>query len=267
MGEGRRHKTVIPDVVGLTWENACVTLANAGFASPRAHFEESYAPVDEIIAQEPPGGHLTGRDTVATLRVSKQSLVQFLPSAYRERPSAEGRFLRQFLWVFQHIFEGVSRKVDGVHLQLSPRTADEGFLPWLGQWLAVTLDADWPQEKKRRVLLSAAALYRWRGTARAIARLVEIYTDVRPAIVENAWPHEGLRVGVHSTVGVDTVILPSMNLAHCFIVRFPCKAEELGADALARVHQIVQIEKPAHTVYALEFAPDEEPADGDGDAT
>lgn len=250
-----KQRLVVPDLVGLLWEAAVSVLEREGFENWRLHYAESYEPVDEVIAQHPPKGHLVPCGEELTLTVSKRSLVRFLPSVYQSGgPGREEAFLKRFLWVFQHILDSVDTKIRRIHENFSPTTADEDFLPWLAQWFGLTLDTDWPEARKRALLREAAGLYHQRGTVAAISALVRLFTDVEPEIRENEWPHEGLRVGVHSTMGVDTVIMPPVNKAHCFLVRLPRSYEELGEERVARVHKILRAEKPAHTMYCLEFA-------------
>ncbi len=249
------ERLVVPDLEGLLWQSAASVLEREGFERWRLHYAESYAPVDEVIAQDPPAGHLVSRGQEHCLTVSKRSLTRFLPAAYQSGgPGREPDFLKRFLWVFQHIYDSVDTQINTIHENFSPTTADDEFLPWLAQWVGLTLDTDWPEAKKRRLLKEAAAHYHQRGTVEAITSLVRLFAEVEPEIRENAWPHEGLRVGVHSTVGVDTVVMPPINKAFCFVVRLPLGYDELGEERVARVHQILRAEKPAHTIYCLEFA-------------
>jgi hypothetical protein len=107
------------------------------------------------------------------------------------------------------------------------------------------------------MLLAATRLFPYRGTARAIAEFVKIYTDADVQVEENTWPFKGFKIGVHSTVGEDTVILPTMNLAHCFVVRLDRSAGNVPEDEIIRIHQIIQNQKPAHTAYFLAFSDEE----------
>ena len=250
----RRQRLVVPDVVGLHWENARILLEQEGFPSPVVRYAEAYQRADTVVSQVPLKGQISSADQPVVLHVAKQSLLRFLPAAYQTTDSGvDPDFLRRFMWIFQEISDSFTTKIDRMHEQFSPLTADEDFLPWLAQWVALTLDSDWPNVKKRQMIRSAAELYRRRGTKGAIARLLEIFTDVRPTIIENVWPYNGFWIGAHSTIGIDTVVLPPVNLAHCFVVRFPGTSESLGEEAVARIHQIIREEKPAHTVYFLEF--------------
>jgi len=159
MAELRRQRLVVPDVVGLQWENAVTHLRNEGFVKHRVHYTEAYQAVDTVVSQVPLKGQIAASDDEVVLHVSKRSLVRFLPSVYQSTGTGNGpEFTRNFLWIFQTIFESVSRRIDRMHEQFSPYSADPEFLPWLAQWVAVSVDADWPTVKKRKIIRSAAEL-------------------------------------------------------------------------------------------------------------
>ena len=102
--------------------------------------------------------------------------------------------------------------------------------------------------------MAATQLFPDRGTAKAIREFVRIYVGARVEIKENSWPFQGFRIGVHSTVGDDTVILPPMNLAHCFVVQLDKPVSAVSDDEIIKIHQIIQNQKPAHTSYFLSFS-------------
>ncbi|MGN6108356.1 MAG: hypothetical protein ACTHU0_24835, partial [Kofleriaceae bacterium] len=47
---------------------------------------------------------------------------------------------------------------------------------------------------------------------------------------------------------------PPMNLAHSFVTTIPIKFESVSPEMEIRIHQIIPMEKPAHTHYYLRFA-------------
>jgi hypothetical protein len=67
------------------------------------------------------------------------------------------------------------------------------------------------------------------------------------------WPFKGFRVETEARIGIDSVILPPVNLAHCYIITIPVKFDDVTPELVFRIHQIVQLEKPAHTHYYLRF--------------
>ena len=132
---------------------------------------------------------------------------------------------------------------------------------WLSGWTAFSLDLDWPEPQKRALIRRAVDLYRIRGTKRGLSLFLRLFTGHEPDIAENTWPFKGFRVEGEGAengarIGLDSVIMPPVDLAHCFIVTMPIKYETVTSEMIIRIHQIIQMEKPAHTQYYLRFAED-----------
>jgi hypothetical protein len=86
-----------------------------------------------------------------------------------------------------------------------------------------------------------------------------LFSEHEPDIEENRWPFRGFRVEPDDAtdgarIGIDSVILPPVDLAHCFIITMPIKFETVTPEMVIRIHQIITMEKPAHTHYYLRFA-------------
>lgn len=124
-----------------------------------------------------------------------QGLLDYLPAIYREHP-----FLEAFLRPFGDVVEGFQALLAEIDRYYSPRLSDPEFLPWLATWLALLLDEEWDEAKRRRLIGEAVALYRWRGTVRGLQRYLEIYTGMTPEIREWHWPG-GMQIGVASRLG------------------------------------------------------------------
>ena len=118
-------------------------------------------------------------------------------------------FFRDFLWIIQHLFGSVEELLDHIHAYFDPYESPEHFLPWLASWSAMTLEEDWPIEKKRRLIRKAIELYRIRGTVKSLKLFISMFTGHEPEIKENVWPFRGWRIGVTSDIGIDTVVLES----------------------------------------------------------
>ncbi|MGM0576306.1 MAG: phage tail protein [Myxococcota bacterium] len=256
--EPRTRKVVLPDVVGLHLRDATTVLRNAGLSRWRVHYTEAYADEFSIVEQSPRSGQLIDSDREIGLQVTRQNLVSYLPQVFQQESTDAAAFLRGFLYIVQHGFDSVSSRLEQIHELFDPRTSDPEFLPWLASWLAITLSPDWDDLQRRRMLLAATRLFPYRGTKRAIEEFVHIYTGANVTIEENTWPFSGFRIGAGSTVGDDAVILPPMNLAHCFVVRLDRPASEVPEDEIIKIHQIIQAQKPAHTSYYLAFRDEEE---------
>lgn len=245
----------LPEVTGITLRNARLMLRNAGIEAEavRLRYEEAYRPEDEIIRQHPPSGALVPVDDPVELVVSRRSLVAHLPQVFQKQDRTGGHFLREFLWVFDHIFADLQRHLDRVHQYFDPLESPPEFLSWLASWVALTIDQDWPEAKQRKLIRQAIDMYGFRGTVRGLKLFLSIFTEVEPEITENEWPYEGFRVGV-TTIGVDSIILPPVDLAHCFMVEVPAGYTGTTDEQILKIHDIIRMEKPAHTAYYLTFA-------------
>jgi len=257
-GRGVVRRVALPEVVGLHVDNAKIVLSNAGFERFKVHYTEDYAGEFDVVDQYPRPGMLVPKDVEVSLRVNRMSLVQYLPQVYQQTALDGASWLKGFLYIIQSVYDSVAFRLGRVHELFDPRTADPEFLPWLASWMAISLNPDWTTLQRRKMLMAATQLFPHRGTAKAIREFVRIYAGANVEIEENAWPFQGFRIGVHSTVGNDTVILPPMNLAHCFVVRLDKPASKTPEDEIIKIHQIIQNQKPAHTSYFLAFSDEAE---------
>jgi len=149
--------------------------------------------------------------------------LHYLPPIYREDP-----FLGHFLLAFEEILVPIEQTVDNFDLYLDPYTTPAFFLGQLATWLDLTLDEKWPLDKRRQLVAEAAELYRRRGTHWSLSRFLEIYAGVAPQIVE------------------------SDDQPHLFSVVLRLPAGSRNVDR-ATVERIIEVSKPAHTVYTLEI--------------
>lgn len=252
MAEVVKKKLKVPKLTALSVENAHVLLRTQGFVEPDVVYVESYEPQNTVVQQEPSRGQIIDSDQRITLRVSQRNLIRFLPGIFQRDESAQ--VLKGLLWVIQHQLESVNHKIDGIHNYFDPHEAPEEFLEWLAGWVAFTLDENWPEEKKRKLIKKAMDFYRLRGTPRGLQLYLKLFTGHEPEIIENQWPFRGFQIGINSTIGVDSVILPPVNLAHCFIVDFPIAPSEIDDETIIKIHDIIRAQKPAHTTYFLRFS-------------
>jgi len=244
----------MPDVSGIQLENARLMLRNAGFQAERIQllYEEAYRPEDEIVRQEPGPGSWVAVSEPIQLSVSRQSLLHYLPQAFHKTGPSGEHFLREFLWIFHHTFADLERTLNKLHLHFDPLETPLEFLPWLASWVALSIDQEWPEPKKRRLIQQAIGMYSLRGTVQGLKIFLHIFTGVEPKIMENRWPYPGFRVG-KVRIGLDSVVLPPVRLTDCFMVEVPAQYEARDEDIL-KIHDIIRMEKPAHTAYYLTFA-------------
>lgn len=248
-----RRKLSVPDLEGLKANNASIYLELLGFPKPELVYEESYEEALTVIEQEPAKGQVVDASTIVRIKVSQRSLCEYLPGLYRTAVYEGDTFVRDFLWVFREMFDELQDKITDIPKLFRPYDTPSKFLPWLASWVAFVLDENWPEQKKRYLLRRAVDYYRIRGTVKGLKLYLSIFVGVEPEIVENAWPFHGFQIDVHSTMDVDSIIFPVVNLSHCFIVDIPLAPEEVDEQQIIKIHDIIRSEKPAHSMYYLRF--------------
>jgi phage tail-like protein len=207
--------------------------------------------------------------SVRAIRVfyPRVSWLDLLPAAYRRDPDA-AVFLDRFLALFEHVFTGVEDRYVEFSRELNPDAAPRDVIDWLAALVDLAFDPSWPIERRRALVGEAMALYRARGTIAGIERYVEVYTGIRPVIVEAflerpprppflGRPGNVLGCGLPILgCGPSPAMLPDDQLWARFAHRFTiyvyvddaCDAEV----TLHAVDRIVEVNKPAHTVHRSE---------------
>lgn len=261
----RRRKQKVPHLTGLHVRDAQLVLRHRGFYDPALEdtpdegpridirYVKNFAPYGTVVGQQPSKGQIVDSDSVVHMTVSMESLLDYLPAIYRRHDVDGSNFIRDFLWIFQDIFHSIESKIDRMSTYFDVFESPEEFLPWLASWVAFALDGEWEEAERRLFLKKAVELYRIRGTVRGLTTMLKMYTGVEAVIIENAWPLEGFQIGVASTIGIDSAILPPIDRAHCFIVEVPLDVDVLEDDEIIKIHQIINQERPAHTTYYLRF--------------
>lgn len=150
-------------------------------------------------------GSRTHRVKQARVYFERNSYLRYLPAIYQE--DAAGRdFLERFLSIFESMSLDVEQEIEGVAKYFDPRAVNAEFLEWLGTWLAVLRDHNWPEEKRRELLGRAFRLYALRGTTRGLRQMIELFTGGATAVVEHHRLLTPLTLGATSTLGVSTVV-------------------------------------------------------------
>ncbi|MGZ8414213.1 MAG: phage tail protein I [Gemmatirosa sp.] len=147
-----------------------------------------------------------------------------LPALFQEND-----FLGRMLLIYESIWEPLERRQDHLPLYFDPRTCPAELLPWLARWLELQLDPHWPESRRRALVAEAMELYRWRGTAYGMTRMLEVCTGITPTITEDPAQPYTFRIRMRIPVGQDV-------------------RREV-------VEELVRAHKPAHVGYVLELAP------------
>ncbi len=146
---------------------------------------------------------------------------------------------------------GLEEVIGGIASYFDPDGTPTEFLNWLAGWVALSLRENWGEDQQRRLIQEIVSIYPIRGTRIGLERYLKIY--VGPGVTIKDQLASSFQVGVNSRVGIDTVLggLPP----HFFIVNVafdepnPAKLKEKAVAVAA----VIDIEKPAHTYYKLNF--------------
>lgn len=253
----------VPQLEGYALGKARKILRLVGIDDARlvVKYVESEVERGQVVSQRPRPNEkidLDDEDARIELRVSDSSIVRYLPNLYNRSDLTGRNFVRDLLWVFQHEFNATDEKLEGLERFFDPLECPKDFIDYIASWVALTLEDDWPEAKKRNLIKKAVELYHLRGTPRGLRVFLRIFTGVDPKIHENQWPYDGVTVGLSSDVGVNTVLMHHVDRSHAFVVEIPLPIDDVDAATIMRIHRIIEREKPAHTDYYLVFAPPEE---------
>jgi len=175
------------------------------------------------------------RGLVAGLE-SPHPIAESLPAMYREDDLAV-----RLVSVMDSELAPVFASLDDFEAYLDPAYAPEDFLDWLAAWVGAALDQTWPLERRRRMVASAADLYRLRGTAGGLAAQVAIYTGGKVEVIES---------GAAGWSKVPNAAIPG-DAAPSLLVRVTVRdSKKLSA---ARLDELVAASKPAHIPHQVEI--------------
>ena len=148
--------------------------------------------------------------------------------------------VRRLLAIVEPSLWPVVETLDSFAAYLDPFTTNEELLRWLASWLDIALDETWPTDRQRRLVASAVALYRWRGTKRGVLEYLTAYLGTVPEVIDDV--QERVEVADAPVVGGE----PTAPLFRV-VVDGP-----VGEAELKRLHAIVDLAKPAHAGYRIE---------------
>lgn len=164
------------------------------------------------------------------IRAAEQSILarrstwlQYLPAIY-----SEDSFTERYLLVFESIFSPITWLLDNYDYYLDADTMPAEWLRWVGQWFDIMVLEELPDEKQRAIVRQLGWLFSRRGTRSGLQRLLELYFDVSPEIIE-----------------------PDDEPSH-FIVKLNVSQSPLK-NAREVAERLIQSQKPAFASYTVEF--------------
>lgn len=254
----------------------------------------------DCLVLSPPGRYLWLRltllgDGTATPSVQwsrvyfpRASSLQYLPATFSADPQSRD-FLDRFLSIFDTMVASLSDQITMVARLFDPRATPAGatkpgevdFLTWLAGWLGLTLERQWPVDKRRELVQQAYRLYQLRGTPEGLRLHLKLFLGVEPQVLEHfnlrrwlflggarlgdqtkLWGREvvqRLQLDGRAQIGsfqlVDTgdpLRDPFYAYAHQFSVFVPMHREPTEAEKQT-LSRIVEMAKPADTQARIEY--------------
>ena len=151
--------------------------------------------------------------------------------------------------------KGIEEILDSIQDYFDPGKTPLEFLEWLAGWMALILkeEKDWNADnarKKRDLIAKIIPLYQKRGTLQGLKEYIKIYVgeDVKVSIYEFLEP---FRVGVTSTVGMNTVVWEGLPYYFQIYMELALPDRILLEKKRQAINDIINQEKPAHTYYML----------------
>jgi phage tail-like protein len=197
-----------------------------------------------------PDGHLSANGHLPTLMEQRSTLLDYLPAIFSEGEDAS--FIGRYLMIFETILNSVDNVITHLPDYFAAETTPESFLPWLASWIGLTLDENWPLERRRAVLANAMELHRRRGTIGGLTDHILLYTGIKPTIEERG---SGLKLGKQNRLGHQTVLGRGDRPHHFSVILRVPDPETIDR---ARLRTIIEAQRPAHTSYALFVVPIDE---------
>lgn len=248
-------KTVpTPELRGeFLWDARRLARARAGAVLDVVVVETRERP-RTVVGQDPEPGLPLPKNRTVRVEVALPSWLRNLPGIYQDTDEEHADFVRRFLAVQQHVALQLDEKLEAIHRYFDPRETPEGFLPWLGGWVAMALHEGWSEHRRREIIARAAEMYLIRGTCKGLKMALELFAETQAEIVEFTWPYAGFVIGQHAIIGHQSTIARPVFTTQCFVVDLPWSREDVSREKLRTIHAVIGSEKPAHAHYALRFA-------------
>jgi phage tail-like protein len=166
-----------------------------------------------------------------------------LPSVYQEYDENALRLTSGLDGVLAPIW----LSIDCYDAYLTPAMSPDDVTAWLATWVGIVADDVWRGDGLVGLVERAFELFRWRGTVKGTADLIEAYTGLRPQVEDNG----GVAVSPTRGGGVLAGDRPAV------VVRLPRQA--LGDDDATReagrerLVALLDATTPAHVINRLEL--------------
>jgi phage tail-like protein len=182
-----------------------------------------------------------------------------LPGVYHSSEDLRTLLSALEIVLFEPNKQALESQIAGIARLFSAMETPEEFLPWLAQWVALSHRMGLPLEQQRRLVEKIVPLYAWRGTKRYLIKLLKLYLPTGAEVRVEDQEFNGFKIGM-AKVGLDTWLERDRPFWFRVTIRVPSS----GVDAergpqwqdewQKRVRQVIELAKPAHTTYDLDWA-------------
>lgn len=203
-----------------------------------------------------------------------QSLLKHLPAIY-QRP--EFTDLHDMLAVFETVLlsadgpeqgkpdpaGGLAQKIEKIPTLFDPALTPSRFLPWLSQWVALSRAEELSEENLRKLIGESVQLYSWRGTKSYMHKMLKYFLPEGVNVGESDILDQGLKcfkvgsskLGLDSSLGGDQPFCFVIRINTDRIIEDPEEFSRFRGRSEAIIRSVVDLAKPAHTSYALQWQP------------
>lgn len=114
-----------------------------------------------------------------TILARRSTWLNYLPAIF-----SDDSFTERYLLVFESIFSPIMWMLDNYDYYLDPDTAPTEWLQWVSSWFDIIMLPELPIERQRAIARQLGWLFSRRGTRVGLQRLLELYFDFTPEIIE-----------------------------------------------------------------------------------
>jgi phage tail-like protein len=132
------------------------------------------------------------------------------------------------------------------------------FLPWLSQWVALSQYHGLSESQRRALICNSIPLYAERGTKGYLEQMLQYFVPQEVTITINDQEQPSMTVGI-SKVGVDSLLGGDRPYWFSVKLDWPLSSTKPEAAAstkkryAAAIRSVINLAKPAHTMYRLEW--------------
>jgi phage tail-like protein len=179
--------------------------------------------------------------------MTRTEIERLLPVVF-QRTATTGNPLTALLEVMEMLHAPSETALRNLDATLDPRRAPDAFVPFLARWVDLEplfeqSGQEYSVERQRQpittglgrlreLVATAAELSRWRGTAKGLLLFLETATGVSGFAIDEQVPGPDAQPRPHHI----RVRAPAATAAHQILIE-----------------RIIELEKPAHVTYELEF--------------